>query len=1142
MKRRLCRLTTAARGMSKMRYEQLLASRYIRAQKRQSAFTVISILVAVAIITMFFLLYGVCMNCVKNASYASEPFHLAVEGLTDEQGEALVSAEHVRYGWLDRAKDGTVTAYLLFEDDIGDREIWMQHAAEQIGAYKQFLWNRYHWNNTLMMLDGIGNEGKRSKLQIFCIFFVAAVLAAFSLRLIIDTAFEISSKERERHYGVLQSIGATPEQIVRIITAEAMRLCLIAVPLGLGAGIVFAYAIYEAVLKAGLADLFRGVSKAKVALPFTVDPKMLLVAAAVGTVWVFLSAYGVGMRIVKKAPMEAIITRANDVKKVRKHTLSGLLFGISGSIASRNARRQKKRFVITVLALTVSITVFALFTTLTESVERCVIGMTEYFTGDTDFFGYCLCNNSTGRQAAESAQMLADSGLFREIRLNVPQTVFVTRGKQRKMLTVGYVNREQYEAMFGADMPVSYDELVRSGSYVLDPASPLYAQADLAGVQDELQAVTKYRSFPKDQIKPGMESVVMEKYAEAEDREVTLKIAAAAKDQLPEGAQRYPVIGALETFEAVKDEWFCDFDVDWNFECISAVNANYNAADLKTAKDWFYSNMESCMLSDNIYETKWKTNRTLASLRAGVLFLNVLIALAALINLLNIVSTGIANRRSELASLESIGMTDRQLNRMAVIECLQFTGAAAVIAAVICLLILLGTEKVLRAMIDGIFLTGSESEQTVWMLRNMTNVDRVKPMLRIAAAALTALAAGCITSRVMLRRQNTESLSDRIRGTEMQPDLKKSHLLRNSLIAAAGAVFLIAAGLRIYTVAAYRHDRKEYEKAGYLNLVDSNGFKMNVYSTGAEHGKHTIVGLAGMGVNSYPIVTAELNARLGKENTLVYPDRAGYGFSDDSYKSQSLEQVVEDYRTGLKNAGFEAPYVLMGHSYGSYYALWWQMKYPDEIEAIIFLDGTWLEKNECWDSSTINEFPSESDAYAAFRRAFLRSWFGLDRLPADDAQPECRYGKALFSEEQLALWDMTDYPEWSAAFLSELKNEPEATRELRKNLHPTDTPKLYFSTMYTCEEDVREYMEFQKADYEASGLEYKMNIETAAKYEWRRDAWSYQDMYENRLSPFLEQCGNCRLVSVGGDHGIFFAQKSDEVADTILDFLAETTG
>lgn len=51
----------------------------------------------------------------------------------------------------------------------------------------------------------------------------------------------------------------------------------------------------------------------------------------------------------------------------------------------------------------------------------------------------------------------------------------------------------------------------------------------------------------------------------------------------------------------------------------------------------------------------------IASVRAGVLILNLLLALTALINLLNIISTGIANRRSELASLQCVGMTGRPL-------------------------------------------------------------------------------------------------------------------------------------------------------------------------------------------------------------------------------------------------------------------------------------------------------------------------------------------------------------------------------------------------------------------------------------------------------------------------------------------------
>ena len=53
-----------------MRYESLLASRYIKAQKRQSVFTVISIAAAVAVITMIFILYSVCMNCLENTFFS----------------------------------------------------------------------------------------------------------------------------------------------------------------------------------------------------------------------------------------------------------------------------------------------------------------------------------------------------------------------------------------------------------------------------------------------------------------------------------------------------------------------------------------------------------------------------------------------------------------------------------------------------------------------------------------------------------------------------------------------------------------------------------------------------------------------------------------------------------------------------------------------------------------------------------------------------------------------------------------------------------------------------------------------------------------------------------------------------------------
>ena len=51
-----------------MRYESLLAGRYIKAQRRQSIFTVLSIAMAVTTMTVIFVLYGVAIyNARKTA-------------------------------------------------------------------------------------------------------------------------------------------------------------------------------------------------------------------------------------------------------------------------------------------------------------------------------------------------------------------------------------------------------------------------------------------------------------------------------------------------------------------------------------------------------------------------------------------------------------------------------------------------------------------------------------------------------------------------------------------------------------------------------------------------------------------------------------------------------------------------------------------------------------------------------------------------------------------------------------------------------------------------------------------------------------------------------------------------------------------
>ncbi|MCR4644630.1 MAG: alpha/beta fold hydrolase [Oscillospiraceae bacterium] len=1120
-----------------MRYESLLASRYIKAQKRQSAFTVISIATAVAVMTMIFLLYSVLMNCYRNTVYSMSPYHLAFRGLTEEQGEALRKEEQICSVKLERAEDGTVTALVLFDSDIGDREQWLQKAAQHIGAERQFQKNRYAWNEELMQVDMIGNNAHLFRLQIFCIFFIFAVVMAFALRLIIDTAFEVSSKERERHYGVLQSVGATPEQIVRIITLEGMQLCVIAVPLGLGAGILLAYGMYNAVLAAGFAELFQGMTNAQINLPFSIDPKMLLVAAAFGILWVFLSAYGVGMRIIKKPPMEAIITRSDEVKKVRRHSLSGLLFGISGSIAYRNARRQKKRFVITVLTLTISVTMFAMFSTMTDTLERTANGFMSAGMDDADFMVSLTEVQAKGITYEDGLREITDSGMFRNVAVNVLQQVKLP--EDDRIYYVEYLNKEWFGKYYGESSPVSYEELVRTGGYVLNSAAKDYPEFS-AGVSGDTLALDSIRlTLPAQQTGDDMSRMEVMKSVQKEQIPHTITVLGTAKENATFASTGSVLVGALETYRDVHEAWYGDVTVYTSCSFSYRTENNYNTEDYKKIIDWFNDHIDMISIDMDNYGTRWTTRNVMSSVRAGMLILNVIIALAALINLMNIISTGLANRRSELASMQCIGMTDLQLDRMTMIESLQFAGTAAILSVLLCAVIIFGSETVLTKLINMTFV--DESQKVRDLLTGMIRMDHVTPFLRAAAASFVAFAAGCGTSLVMLRRQGQESLSDQIRGSEMRIDTKQSHLLRNSVIAVAAAAVLVIAGLRIYTVASFRHDREEFARAGYLDLVDANGMQMNVYSTGAEHGKHTIVGIAGYGVNSFPVLTAKLNEQLGKENTVVYPDRAGYGFTDDSLKKQTLAQVVEDYRAGLKSAGFAPPYVLMGHSIGGYYALWWEMQYPDEVEAIVLLDGTEVPESDLWFSGMVEQmYPSEAAAKADTRRLALRTWLGLDRLFAAKDPEGHIYGASVLTEEQIRLWELSDNRSYSAASVSEMLLMDSAYRELTEKIKPTSTPKLYLSTTPACMEDVREAEEFVKADREAVGKKYASDPETVAKGDWQAFGWQCEDYYDTMLTPFLERIGSARYVTIGGDHGIFYAQKPEQTAEEILNFLAET--
>ncbi len=779
-----------------MRYESLLAGRYIKAQRRQSIFTVLSIVMAVATMTVIFALCGVSLYNARKTALEQKPYHLALEQWPENKATALRNEKHVESVTFSRNPDGSLTAWIFFDGNIGDSSGWLSEFAKKNGveltvphavfdengvatsSYPEYL---YDWNYDLVQLDMINDSAVFTMLLAFLVMLLFALLFCFALRLLVDTAFEISSKERERHYGVLQSIGATPGQIVGIITREGLRLCLMAIPLGLGVGTLIAYLMFRSVLSMGT------IPRMGPDPVFSFSPLMLVTAAAVGTVWTFFSAYGVGMRVVKRTPIDAIQGRAKRVEKVKRRSLSGLLFGLPGKLAARNARREKKRFRITVLALTVSIVLFALFSFLTDTIEFMLLEMTFGGGLDWDFNMGLQEDPEAGIQLMDGVRVLEDSGLFQRVEITALQwytTDYMWEDDHQDIIYALYCNPGQYRRILGDHPAVSYEDLAQSRGYVL----VIPTEQRPKDLDDEARELFARKDALRSNYLADAEAGGMRIYAryyensdekEPEKRPHEIQLCAVDKTGDSEAIiyRDYILLSTLETYSEIKNEWFGQYDdrVEADLYCGPVETHSYEEYRqiddfLQAHTDYFVNGF----YAPN-YLSALETKSTMAAIRTAALCLNLLLGLAALVNLLNIVSTGIANRRSELASLQCVGMTEGQLFRLSAVECLQYVLRAAVGSAAVVGAILGGVALIVNRLVkETRELLIGDTPKT--LLNSFLHLDYATPFLRIALVAAAAFALSFAAAWIMLRSQNRYSLSARVRGEAFDAGSKPTEI------------------------------------------------------------------------------------------------------------------------------------------------------------------------------------------------------------------------------------------------------------------------------------------------------------------------------------------------------------------------------
>ena len=194
----------------------------------------------------------------------------------------------------------------------------------------------------------------------------AAVIAGMLLLilltgyLIIYNVFQISVAGDIRFYGLLKTIGTTGRQLKRIIRYQALALSALGIPLGLAAGWLIGGQLTPVIIARldGVSDVV------------SVSPALFLGSALFALVTVLLSCHKPGRMAARVSPIEAVRYTEGAGRKSRRRAGKRLARrGKSGAslfaMAWANLGRSRSKTVVTVLSLSLAVVLLTLTVNLT---------------------------------------------------------------------------------------------------------------------------------------------------------------------------------------------------------------------------------------------------------------------------------------------------------------------------------------------------------------------------------------------------------------------------------------------------------------------------------------------------------------------------------------------------------------------------------------------------------------------------------------------------------------------------------------------------------------------------------------------------------------------------------------------------------
>jgi pimeloyl-ACP methyl ester carboxylesterase len=153
------------------------------------------------------------------------------------------------------------------------------------------------------------------------------------------------------------------------------------------------------------------------------------------------------------------------------------------------------------------------------------------------------------------------------------------------------------------------------------------------------------------------------------------------------------------------------------------------------------------------------------------------------------------------------------------------------------------------------------------------------------------------------------------------------------ILAVVGALAALPVLGAAYQLSAQRRDRRRLAPAGQLVPL-GNGRRLHAHCSGT--GSPTVILESGIAASS--LSWTVVHARVAAFATVCSYDRVGLGWSDDQPTRLTASGHAEMLHTLLGVLRVAPPYVLVGHSYGSFVVRAYARRYPRDVAGLVLVD------------------------------------------------------------------------------------------------------------------------------------------------------------------------------------------------------------